>query len=632
MNEQIEKNLWRFPGNNYTNESGLDTSDMETFKKDPISSLARELCQNSIDARLDVNHPVIVEFNLFQIENEKIPGKKRILQEVVSCGKEWAYHHKISTQLKEMEKSLNKKNIDCLRISDFNTTGLKGVSTGEKSSWYLLTKGSGISDKSGTTGGSKGIGKFATFVASEFNTVFYSTQTIDNEFGYEGICKLCSTSMEISDEKTQGIGYYGRDEKNNPILEQYSLEPGYSRTEPGTDIFIVGFRQETTWIKDIVTKVLDSFMSAIVRNQLIIKIQDIILNKDTLKDLIYNDDYILKSSQKDIIAQYALLNDEKVYKENFDVMGYGNVELFVKRYEKEENNEATNNCVMIRYSYMKIKTLKNISILPCSAMCIIGNNKLNSILRDLENPQHTDWEIKRITDYAKRSEVRGIIRELNKNISNIIKEFLSTSDTQQTDIEGASDYLPDANMGDVGDNKFIIAESAEVTKPKKNKSKSGIGDDEDDYAESLIPDIGELEEGEGAPMPEGHNEGDGGQPTDSDKEGDLVDGDNDALRYVSLSGIKYRFIVLNKLNGKYAVVFNAPQDEEECEMSIFYVDESGKKYPVEIQEAHLNKAVCKIVDNEKVLFNMFKDKKHQFELVTDQEDLFACEVKIHAYR
>ena len=70
---------------------------------------------------------------------------------------------------------------------------------------------------------------------------------------------------------------------------------------------------------------------------------DIILNKDTLKDLIYNDDYILKSSQKDIIAQYALLNDEKVYKENFDVMGYGNVELFVKRYEKEEINDATNN-------------------------------------------------------------------------------------------------------------------------------------------------------------------------------------------------------------------------------------------------------------------------------------------------
>ena len=42
--------MWRFPDNNYTNENGLDTSDMEMFKKDPVSSLAREICQNSIDA------------------------------------------------------------------------------------------------------------------------------------------------------------------------------------------------------------------------------------------------------------------------------------------------------------------------------------------------------------------------------------------------------------------------------------------------------------------------------------------------------------------------------------------------------------------------------------------------------
>ena len=41
---------WRFPDNNYTSENGLDTSDMEMFKMDPVSSLAREICQNSIDA------------------------------------------------------------------------------------------------------------------------------------------------------------------------------------------------------------------------------------------------------------------------------------------------------------------------------------------------------------------------------------------------------------------------------------------------------------------------------------------------------------------------------------------------------------------------------------------------------
>lgn len=45
------ENKWRFPGNGYTQDQGLDTADMETFKRDPISSLARELCQNSIDAK-----------------------------------------------------------------------------------------------------------------------------------------------------------------------------------------------------------------------------------------------------------------------------------------------------------------------------------------------------------------------------------------------------------------------------------------------------------------------------------------------------------------------------------------------------------------------------------------------------
>ena len=52
MNNELEK-IWRFPGNNYTQDQGIDTPDMETFAQDPIASLARETCQNSIDARIE---------------------------------------------------------------------------------------------------------------------------------------------------------------------------------------------------------------------------------------------------------------------------------------------------------------------------------------------------------------------------------------------------------------------------------------------------------------------------------------------------------------------------------------------------------------------------------------------------
>lgn len=58
--------LWRFPGNGYTADTGLDTADMETFKKDVMASLAREICQNSIDAKQPSNDlPVKVHFKSF---------------------------------------------------------------------------------------------------------------------------------------------------------------------------------------------------------------------------------------------------------------------------------------------------------------------------------------------------------------------------------------------------------------------------------------------------------------------------------------------------------------------------------------------------------------------------------------
>ena len=156
MNEK----MWRFVGNNYATETGLDTADMETFKKDPISSLAREICQNSIDARAGKDK-VIIEFHSFEINKSDIPGRDRIEKEMISC-EEYQNRRKNTKdkdQLERMIKEVGRDRIQCLRISDYNTTGLLGVASREETPFYLLTKGSGLSNKIGTSGGSKGIGK-----------------------------------------------------------------------------------------------------------------------------------------------------------------------------------------------------------------------------------------------------------------------------------------------------------------------------------------------------------------------------------------------------------------------------------------------------------------------------------------
>ena len=61
-------NIWRFPQNNHTDEKGLNTADMETFMRDPLSSLAREICQNSIDAKKEGENKVLIEFKTFKIK------------------------------------------------------------------------------------------------------------------------------------------------------------------------------------------------------------------------------------------------------------------------------------------------------------------------------------------------------------------------------------------------------------------------------------------------------------------------------------------------------------------------------------------------------------------------------------
>lgn len=55
---------WNFPSNNHSQTIGIADSGVETFKGTPIKSLAREICQNSLDARLDNSQPARIGLKL----------------------------------------------------------------------------------------------------------------------------------------------------------------------------------------------------------------------------------------------------------------------------------------------------------------------------------------------------------------------------------------------------------------------------------------------------------------------------------------------------------------------------------------------------------------------------------------
>ncbi|HIT21451.1 MAG TPA: hypothetical protein IAB56_00570 [Candidatus Scybalousia intestinigallinarum] len=630
-----KEKMWRFPGNNYLQEQGIDTPDMETFAQDPIASLARESCQNSIDARI-AGETARIEFKTFDILRNEIPGVDRIEKEINSCLDYRKNNSKLYQTLSNMKNNLNNSIIHCIRVSDFNTVGLKGINDLEDSPFYLLTRGTGISDKNGSKGGSKGIGKFASFVASSFNTVFYSTLNMDGEKGYIGICKLCSTRMEGTDEKTQGTGYFGLDNKNMPILEDFNLDKSYKRETTGTDIYILGFRKNNNWKKELITKILDSFMCAIYYEDLEIVVDDLTINKNNLGELIENDDYILKRSYNNIKSQYILLTDSDVFKNTLEIEDYGKVDILLKGFSKDESDLATNECVMIRYPYMKIKTLPRISNVPCSAMCIIGDNTLNSLLRDIENPQHTNWEINRIDDDDLKSELRHILKTLNDSIINYVYDKLSTSRIKETDVEGASEYLPGIDDSNIGTGEAdVIIEKPKIVKKVKNKVKDKIGIKPDDEGNSLLPGLGDhKEDGEGSPIPNGSNNSSGGDTHDSNNETGYTneDSDKEIMTLAQLSGMQYRLFVPDKKSGKLIISFESLYTENNCELELKYLDDSNTRYNINISGCRVNGIPLDIVDSKLKNIKIEEGKKYRIELDTDLRELYTFEVKMYANR
>ena len=647
---------WNFPGNGFTRENGLDTPDMETFKKDPISSLAREICQNSLDARIDRDEPAKLVFSTFSFQTNSVPGKYELMLQINQSIKYWTNNkirnESIINRLKAMQELLKQEKMVCLRISDFNTTGLLGVKDNDSTSpFYMLTRGSGVSYKAGTSGGSKGIGKYATFVVSKLHTLFYSTVTVDNESGFLGISKLCSGIKVIFDkesnklidtkELTIGEGYYGVGIENKPYAGTLNLDGNFSRLEnqTGTDIYVLGFENSEYWQNTVIVKILESFMVAIHRNSLEVEVDGVLVNKSTLENVVFSDIYQTanKKTENLIKSQFVLLNDENVHTEFLHVERYGTVELKIKDFNKTKENYSTNSCTFVRYPYMKIKELNQVSYLPCSAIAIIEDNKLNQVFRKFENPQHTNWEFNR-TDYTKeeRKEAKELYSDLQSQILEIIKIVLSNSDNTESEFEGAENFLPDES-NEIGIESNTQQESEDkpvISKRRQKKNIDSVGYDTNDKGESLQPDLGKIDDNgdDLASVPDGQNEGDGGDNRPGSEEKSITDGDDEVLKLVSLSGIKPRIIALNAREGKYIIKFSHIENENECTLELKLLDDVGTSYPINIIESKVNGVSIEPKKNVIGKFPIKENQLNTIEIIVDQNELFSSEVKIYAHK
>ena len=637
---------WIFPLNNFGQINGIADSGVETFRGTPIKSLAREICQNSLDAKLQNDQPVKVVFSTFQVATIQVPGIDDLKGAFVKALDFWRLQSsdKAKKFFNEAIGASNQPTITCLRISDFNTTGLTGSDAAYNSPWCNLIKSTGASDKSESSGGSFGIGKFAPYACSSFRTVFYSTCDKDGHAAYQGVSRLTSFKMDSSDDSiTQGVGYYGG-EKCTPIFKSYSLDPAFARdnSTSGTDIFVVGFSHDDAWKKELIASVLDSFLLAVFNGNLIVEVDDIVIDAHTLPQLIpaYTDDF-----NENADKYYQVLTADEAIAKSFDadIFGMGKVTL---RMMIEPGMHRK--CAMVRKTGMKIMDRGGISsTIPFSGVLFIEGEELNAFLRSLENPQHTKWEPDRSDN---KSYARKVIAQINKFISDSLMN-MQELDTRNAIDPSVGEFLAFIDEKEKEDSKNQDRQEAISDKFKRteikptpvkvpaNSNMGQEGNNEDTRDDDNGDIIEEGPPGEGSGGQNGNGEGGGGGGGqfagggNGPHEGEQV-GPNPIEHRMSAVHVKpasERQMCLDKAKGKYLIIFKPSVSASDGSMKIYQSAES-QSYDAVITGVECNQSGVTFSGNEIKGLTFTANQAVRITVSLDYQDYSALEVKAYGHQ
>lgn len=609
---------WKFPGTKDGEIKGLNDSGVETFRGNVLFSLAREICQNSLDARHPPHEnggpPVIVEFKLFSTPLHAFPALGQFQDALASMEAFWRKKENEQSLdfLGKLNRTLKKNNLTWLRISDFQTSGLKGVSNADPDAstyWNNLVKSSGVSQKVSSGGGSFGIGKFAPFSCSALRTIFYATQSVDGEKGFQGVARLMSF-RDTEGLLASGIGYCGCNGAK-PLDDWMSLDPDFTRNCPGTDIFIPGFLGKDIH-GEIIKSVLDGFLYAIYHNRLVVKVDD---GKD---QTIIDSKWLADERQEGKICG----DDQLTFK--YDALqipsdqwlkksiGGGSVRLGIAVGPGRQSKIA-----MIRDDPgMQIFQKGFTAALSFTGVLIVEGG-LNSELKTMENPQHTGWQINR------NPEKGDLLRELYAFCEECIREKLKALPGEEID-SGLGDILPDEGDDEKREQETLAVKlvrgEVKKEKPKGHRKR---------------PHPAKGGDGEGD---SGGRSGESGEHTGGGKSGGRARGnqgggagEKQTIRY-EVPHESFRSICADRARGAYRLKLTPGKNAANGSIDISTVAEI-KDYPATVLSASLADGTPLRVDGSTVSGLTFeKGVRLDINVILDSTDFVSLEVDCHGHK
>lgn len=457
--------MWKFATYEDDTRDGWNDGDIATFKSNVFKSLAREIIQNSIDARFDKNLPVTVTFELRSLPRVCIPDLDTI-QKHMEYIQENSAHTEGDTNKKEIIETLRyskMKTLPVLVISDENTNGMPD--TKQENSVppflkYMKSKGSSGGDQK--RAGSHGIGKAAPLATTPLRTIYVGTmweEKPDTKTLYQGRARLMYREIQENgiEKMKSGTGYWGA-ENFQPLKELDDDRFDWLRRKNrGTTIGIPGFRTKAgrDWMPIIAGYIVSDFFAAIQRGTLEVKLKDpaeknlpeLIINREKIKNkksFFYNQEIIQQIEKHtgnevpELNEAYyyhrCLLEDSKVNEFKYKILNKFDIKLRVIIEEGAPRKICFIRQNMKITDYLK-QGQKNSFWAPGQApkatikdfvgVVEILDEKGNNLFRSMEPAQHNALEIERMPEEDQvlgRDAFRALSKWLREKILEIASE------------------------------------------------------------------------------------------------------------------------------------------------------------------------------------------------------------------
>lgn len=551
----MSKLNWFFSDNPKGTKQGYSDAGMETFRRSPYASIARESIQNSLDAHDGSKRPVVVGFSVEQLVATRVPGIEQLRNTMQDCLRMWKGNKKAAKFFRGAVKLLKQDRLPILVVSDQNTNGLTGGDYEEGKPWDSLIRSIGASSKNEGEGGSFGIGSSAPFAASNLRTVFYSTRTSKSSTAFIGRTRL-TTHESKNGQRFDPNGYLGVGDGDR--VEDPKQIPAFMRRDSkGTTLAVLGFGLHENAIHELEKAVLQHFWPAIHFGDLEVEFGKRTIKQANLGELLQK--HVAGDRHFDAPEFYRCLTEQGDDFHAFrdELRHLGDVELHLRT----SMGNLPKRVAMIRKTGMVIKLRRFNSPIDYCGVFLCRNEEGNNKLRDMEPPEHNEWS-PNLPDHGASKKIDN---ELASYVRSKIKSLLDVDESKPLEVEGLGKYLPETEdevkEGDGGGEGELMPENAIIpTSPIGSKPPKKTSDE----LGNLGPTNGRDDETDDNDVTayDGSEESGSGKPPGDRKESDVE--------------IKQRCFSTGKLGKKYTVhVRPADKSRHLVDLTVRVVGEDG---------------------------------------------------------